>query len=157
MDIIARNTGVKPWATFAGETFWLQSRYLSQVGTLPPGTPDLVSIAQWACSSGRGRRSVFPLRGRVRPLHGPLTGLPLLVDCRPQQQPTPHHAPGNPDYCNIPTLRTTKLTPIHYRPQCRNSGWVGIGFKADPNTMKNADIHMCRRYVTYFSFRAHHA
>lgn len=41
-------------------------------------------------------------------------------------------------------------------PQCRNSGWVGIGFKADPNTMKNADIHMCRRYVTYSSFRAHH-
>lgn len=44
MDIIARNTGVKPWATFAGETFWLQSRYLSQVGTSPPATLDLVRL-----------------------------------------------------------------------------------------------------------------
>lgn len=87
MDIIARNTGVKPWATFAGETFWLQSRYLSQVGTLPLATLLLELSGKRSfdfslvCSSGRGRRSVFPVRRRVRPLHGPLTGLPLLMDC----------------------------------------------------------------------------
>jgi hypothetical protein len=30
--------------------------------------------------------------------------------------------------------------------QCRNSGWVGVGFHADDATMKNADIHICRRW-----------
>jgi hypothetical protein len=34
---------------------------------------------------------------------------------------------------------------ISFMIQCRNSGWVGVGFSPDNGTMKNADIIMCRR------------
>jgi hypothetical protein len=68
MDIIARNTGVKPWATFAGETFWLQSRYLSQVGTLPLATLLLElsgkrSFSQWFVLLAGVGDQFFPYAG----------------------------------------------------------------------------------------------
>ena len=51
--------------------------------------------------------------------------------------------------CRAPTITDTRHdnTAHNKTRQCRNSGWVGVGFHADEATMKNADIHICRRWA----------
>lgn len=46
----------------------------------------------------------------------------------------------NPQLPSLARQYRLTFSALH---QCRNHGWAGVGFWADPWTMKNADIHLC--------------
>ncbi|ELR16527.1 protein kinase domain containing protein [Acanthamoeba castellanii str. Neff] len=101
MDIISRNMNVTKWGSTPGESFFLQQRYLANIGG-----------DQFFRNSDEYDN---------------------FVDLSPA-----YRLSWTPDKAN---------NAIRMMIQCRNSGWVGVGFDADEATMKNADIHICRRWA----------